>query len=143
MIVLSLNRDLRITPAYAGRIHHVQGDFTLVWDHPRLRGKNFLSFIPSCKARGSPPLTREEFTNGGNQQMNCRITPAYAGRIFNYLVQRLCLWDHPRLRGKNAISSILKSTLPGSPPLTREESRVECVNCFYYGITPAYAGRIS
>jgi len=52
------------------------------------------------------------------------ITPAYAGRMMLMALLDEVKKDHPRIRGKNYIFLVASANLEGSPPHTREESRV-------------------
>ena len=52
--------ELGITPAYAGRTFSTDKLDTIIWDHPRLCGKDFIDLV----------------LNDGSLW----ITPAYAGR---------------------------------------------------------------
>ena len=68
-----------ITPAYAG---NTNGDALLAEydrDHPRLRGKHVQLQRAGTLGMGSPPLTRETPSRIFIEQVDNRITPAYAG----------------------------------------------------------------
>ena len=49
--------------------------------------------------------------------------------------------DHPRLRGKDSTTFLPKSSITGSPPLTRERPVSTVSTPSFLGITPAYAGK--
>ena len=69
------------------------------------------------------------------------ITPACAGKTFKIGDSMPRGWDHPRMCGKNSISSNEVSHTPGSPPHVREKrNRKYCLN-LCSGITPACAGK--
>ena len=70
-----------------------------------------------------------------------RITPAYAGKSFNFGLYIDTFGDHPRVCGeKNAIELELIRR-GGSPPRMRgKEGQAVLVEC-PDGITPAYAGK--
>ena len=69
---------------------------------------------------GSPPLTRERLYWHLYEKFSERITPAYAGKTINPVVQNSSTEDHPRLRGKDTCSLLTLLQKIGSPPLTRE-----------------------
>ena len=47
------------------------------------------------------------------------IIPAYAGLTLEFLLGRVCIADHPRIRGVNAIPMITTVNVAGSSPHTR------------------------
>ena len=47
-----------ITPAYAGNSNFHSFAYLIHWDHPRLRGEQYLKSVFGPKSVGSPPLTR-------------------------------------------------------------------------------------
>ena len=71
---------------------------------------------------GSPPLARDKYFYSFSETVDSGITPACAGQIYEPVPNYEYLWDHPRLRGTNAL-------------LTHTDKEVE-------GITPACAGQI-
>ena len=98
-----------ITPAYAGRIKIQYVAIRQGQDHPRIRGKNKAIKLTSSAFIGSPPHTREEFKSPRFPDLVPRITPAYAGRISFFELCDNVLWDHPRIRGKNAKIKLTES----------------------------------
>ena len=133
----------RITPAYAGKIAFpcpAAGGGT---DHPRIRGENswISSKIPRCT--GSPPHTRGKFPHLRGRLIGDRITPAYAGKIMACWIFSAFSWDHPRIRGENALNLSPVDTKLGSPPHTRGKCNSSVARNITIGITPAYAGKIS
>ena len=69
-----------------------------------------------------------------------RITPAYAGTTFSYIVVVYFHQDHPRLRGDHSSPGDGRDALAGSPPLTRGPRVPPDKAPRAMGITPAYAG---
>ncbi len=53
-------RNIRITPACAGKTFGSARWIICAGDHPRLRGKNSMSFTENASLSGSPPLAREK-----------------------------------------------------------------------------------
>ena len=110
-------------------------------DHPRIRGKDCGRGRHKNAILGSPPHTRERRTYGRQYGSNRGITPAYAGKTCCLWCRLLNTWDHPRIRGKDALDCRFSCRASGSPPHTRER------HCFWgnggerQGITPAYAGK--
>ena len=51
-------------------------------------------------------------------------------------------WDHPRIRGTNAIRRDWTGDYIGSPPHTRDKLFSVALYGLDIGITPAYAGQI-
>ena len=68
-------------------------------------------------------------------------TPAYAGKTPLGIPTRMKERKHPRLRGEDAKSPILKISVTETPPLTRGRlgTRMRCEP--EKGNTPAYAGK--
>ena len=90
-----------ITPANAGKTRIASLLCQRSWDHPRLRGKDFLSDHGVSTGLGSPPLARERRIVLDNGITIPGITPAYAGKTEPFSCRMILLRDHPRLRGKN------------------------------------------
>ena len=71
----------RIIPAYAGQMIDFNAFFSLVEDHPRIRGTNKIVRELSWHEVGSSPHTRDKYAKGGEIAGWRRIIPAYAGQI--------------------------------------------------------------
>ena len=70
-----------------------------------------------------------------------RITPAYAGKSFDQVLNVRMPEDHPRLCGEKRIAIKLQLKTLGSPPPMRGKAK-SAAYCFgVRGITPAYAGK--
>ena len=69
------------------------------------------------------------------------ITPAYAGKTMPLLRISYCSWDHPRVCGENKAERRETGRRKGSPPRVRGKQRRLLHACFYFGITPACAGK--
>ena len=76
-------RQLRITPAYAGNT--IVGNYTSPFerDHPRLRGEHLLRFPFQPGEHGSPPPTRGTLRKAYKGAFCYGITPAYAGNTLS------------------------------------------------------------
>ena len=73
--------------------------------------------------------------------MSDRITPAYAGKRSSSHGLKVCVKDHPRLRGEKENQYHPIEALQGSPPLTRGKDYLCCRRNRSTRITPAYAGK--
>ena len=69
------------------------------------------------------------------------ITPAYAGKRLWFLQKRWCSWDHPRVCGEKTGILRVNSYNAGSPPRMRGKVPSSGSSKWYWGITPAYAGK--
>ena len=116
---LSIPPNVRITPACAGKTSMPRRDDDGKWDHPRLRGENFINGILLPVASGSPPLARGKPLSCNTCGRSRRITPACAGKTIPDIVFNPTSQDHPRLRGENAVVPIEIADRVGSPPLAR------------------------
>ena len=69
------------------------------------------------------------------------ITPAGAGKTYNFVAWSIQLWDHPRRCGENEIALLVGRGSPGSPPQVR--GKPNCGQCitWWLRITPAGAGK--
>ena len=84
---------------------------------------------------------REEHVDDKRFDYDLRITPACAGRTLSNDVHRHCIWDHPRVCGKNRIRPKMCAMCLGSPPRVREELITLSTPYSSIRITPACAGR--
>ncbi len=104
-------------------------------------GKNKAHTVSCPKYPGSPPHVREKLTNAASDALDAGITPACAGKTFKIGDSMPRGWDHPRMCGKNSISSNEVSHTPGSPPHVREKLFNDTHMVKTSGITPACAGK--
>ncbi len=79
-----------ITPAYAGKsvIHELFQPF--LRDHPRVCGEKRVVTSATGTGTGSPPRMRGKENAPIMQGLNLRITPAYAGKRIQTLVNLTC-----------------------------------------------------
>ena len=70
----------RIIPAYAGKSLTPQDSVGQCRDHPRIRGEKFRVIFPAEDVPGSSPHTRGKVRFGGDNHLQTRIIPAYAGK---------------------------------------------------------------
>ena len=78
---------------------------------------------------------------GGVEDVQLRITPAYAGKRIRLTVCLLRIRDHPRMCGEKLDVNTFSLLKVGSPP--RMRGKVPVVDRAFRatGITPAYAGK--
>ena len=79
----------RITPAYAGKSLCGRCGLGECRDHPRLCGEKPMPTGWMPRHTGSPPPMRGKATGGNVALGYRRITPAYAGKSFSMIRQRL------------------------------------------------------
>ncbi len=84
---------------------------------------------------------RGKESDGGQQKMIGRITPAYAGK--STVVGGLLQYhrDHPRLCGEKYATINIDKMHKGSPPPMRGKGGYNSRHYDQYRITPAYAGK--
>ena len=111
----------RITPAYAGKSHIRNHEFSTIWDHPRICGEKYCSWPGGVGQSGSPPHMRGKACRQGWDTLDYRITPAYAGK---------------------SVRAVLRyAPFVGSPPHMRGKEKPVSLTNWAQGITPAYAGK--
>ena len=113
--------NCRITPACAGKTLVYQGSYRLLWDHPRVCGKNGFELMYKHNKPGSPPRVREKLYLSIFLLAKARITPACAGKTLTLVSNQLFFRDHPRVCGKNFCSYQVVCFREGSPPRVREK----------------------
>ena len=132
-----------ITPAYAGKSNF--GLFRRFGsrDHPRLCGEKFDLISRIVISLGSPPPMRGKAFLVRHSLLHMRITPAYAGKSYNFLTIFQFTQDHPRLCGEKSDCRCPLDSRRGSPPPMRGKG-LDLVRKVAVGrITPAYAGKSS
>ena len=139
--MLKSRKELRITPAYAGKRNGACTHTTIQTDHPRICGEKPVVQALSRFVKGSPPHTRGKGIPPVMGDRDPRITPAYAGKRINLLPDRCLPWDHPRIRGEKLNHFFKKVKHNGSPPHTRGKVFGWRVSITPPRITPAYAGK--
>ena len=132
-----------ITPACAGKTYFKLMPESRAWDHPRVCGKNFVSWHRESLIAGSPPRVREKLVQTLAPILQSRITPACAGKTRVREQAARVLQDHPRVCGKNFFDHSIEQPAPGSPPRVREKHGFGGGLIRGSGITPACAGKTS
>ena len=129
-----------ITPACAGNTIEEMRRERLWRDHPRLRGEYSVPGILMHWKQGSPPLARGILCITFCLADGAGITPACAGNTLTLPAGRNCPRDHPRLRGEYPTAVYYTPSMRGSPPLARGIRKLDMLDDFVIGITPACAG---
>ena len=134
-------REMRITPAYAGKSYEKSFQARPRQDHPRICGEKLFATIDCPPYLGSPPHMRGKASGFFAAVCVLGITPAYAGKsiVFRFLCH--LTRDHPRICGEKRSIVIFTMISLGSPPHMRgkgEDFPQVLEDC---GITPAYAGK--
>ena len=109
----------RITPAYAGKSCQPATTGKRRQDHPRLCGEKPDIIRGIMTSIGSPPPMRGKVLDSEVSLRCYGITPAYAGKRYNFINQLRRCWDHPRLCGEKLKKFKSELTSPGSPPPMR------------------------
>ena len=129
-----------ITPACAGNTEKSWMNYTILWDHPRMRGEYFHVLDKLCHFLGSPPHARGILKVAALQELHPGITPACAGNTSSLIIGHCLARDHPRMRGEYCFKSISASLRLGSPPHARGIPPTHEFLSALPGITPACAG---
>ena len=114
---------MRITPACAGSRCHVSPQAGFRQDHPRIRGEQYFGIFYLATEQGSPPHTRGAVICPLSSVIGLGITPAYAGSSALCRSRGFVGRDHPRIRGEQSITVMVKFLRLGSPPHTRGADR--------------------
>ena len=139
--VADVHRDIRITPACAGRRPFSKTSSEFRRDHPRVCGEKGVISPLASSDRGSPPRVRGEGLRPELVVKEDRITPACAGRSQQNEIIHLPPLDHPRVCGEKYIRDTAGGSDAGSPPRVRGEAENRLCQPPEAGITPACAGR--
>ena len=110
-----------ITPACAGKTFPLPIQTPLRQDHPRVCGKNRQAMKQMQGGPGSPPRVREKRPPIFRQFLVYGITPACAGKTVKDFKNLVRGRDHPRVCGKNLITTDCIDNVLGSPPRVREK----------------------
>ena len=132
---------LGLIPAHAGKTFTPSLAFASARAHPRSRGENTRAGCASATSWGSSPLTRGKLRSAAVLVLICGLIPAHAGKTAGQATGRERAWAHPRSRGENEPSRAIRSTAPGSSPLTRGKRQVRPEGQPGAGLIPAHAGK--
>ena len=91
----------RLIPARAGKTVGVRGGGFVAWAHPRSRGENGRTSLPSSPVNGSSPLARGKLRRRRSNGARARLIPARAGKIVGAFGDATrILGSSPLARGK-------------------------------------------
>ena len=138
--ITSGSKSHGITPACAGNSNARRGKDASAQDHPRLRGEQPFFCRGFGRGLGSPPLARGTVETAVTGVYKTGITPACAGNSASIAPASARAWDHPRLRGEQAMISFRMPPRVGSPPLARGTDICGGTPNILHRITPACAG---
>ena len=137
----SSRKEVRITPACAGKSRSTGSPRTDGWDHPRVCGEKPAPAGQSLIYRGSPPRVRGKVCIIRGRARVCRITPACAGKRRNPRKLPHPERDHPRVCGEKGDLVPIYLDEVGSPPRVRGKVPKAPRHLGRGGITPACAGK--
>ena len=134
-------RARRITPAYAGKRVRCSQQALPCTDHPRMCGEKIAGRPVLVVRSGSPPHVRGKVLCSREHLRALGITPACAGKSFNFRLDVDAFWDHPRMCGEKRWYSYNTGCCWGSPPHVRGKVTYDDDHVPGMRITPACAGK--
>ena len=110
-------------------------------DHPRMCGEK--SPLGPCGpvSPGSPPRMRGKGNLKIALVLGVGITPAHAGKSYEFRACEVCYWDHPRTCGEKLLVRRSVGWRWGSPPHMRGKAATGLNAASSSRITPAHAGK--
>ena len=105
-----------------------------------MRGEQPVTAKKYAQDIGSPPHARGAAGPASGISSVGGITPACAGSSGEQPVRDSASWDHPRMRGEQAISYAAHMCYKGSPPHARGADKSGTSGSSRQRITPACAG---
>ena len=113
----------RLIPAHAGKTRTPNRWIVQGSAHPRSRGENPLTVAVMVAMPGSSPLTRGKLCRTLERVSDGGLIPAHAGKTCRTFSTCSSLPAHPRSRGENSATPVVKGEFKGSSPLTRGKRR--------------------
>ena len=104
-------------------------------------GEKSATSVSVCHPVGSPPHGRGKVIEDHAVVWERGITPAWAGKSWQTLIDSRRVRDHPRMGGEKHIANFNDETGKGSPPHGRGKDNPFPKNDIPAGITPAWAGK--
>ena len=134
-------KEIRNTPAYAGKTFYRGTKYSRLWKHPRVCGEDCRSGRRLNTSMETPPRMRgrrssyiQRYTAGGN-------TPAYAGKTKRRCLLQMRIRKHPRVCGEDASYPGWANSGLETPPRMRGRLNLHQIPGHIAGNTPAYAGK--
>ena len=115
----TIQRTVRITPAYAGKRCRSPAFRSMPWDHPRMCGEKCPPGKFFFMTVGSPPRMRGKVNHLLGRGHANGITPAYAGKRIKLRKRHSICGDHPRVCGEKPVTVRCIFLNLGSPPRMR------------------------
>ena len=137
----STSTTKRITPACAGKRDRHGAAARRDQDHPRVCGEKKKEWSSLTKAEGSPPRVRGKVFGEILPEAVKRITPACAGKSYDYTDNNGVKQDHPRVCGEKRYFQHPAPMTSGSPPRVRGKESCKAWQNQRGRITPACAGK--
>ena len=135
------DRNIRITPACAGKRPLGATRITPAWDHPRMCGEKCMKSGLRVSDVGSPPHVRGKAVVILLCVATYRITPACAGKSLTAKQKGILRRDHPRMCGEKSVAYLFLLPFQGSPPHVRGKVARGGSRYREQRITPACAGK--
>ena len=129
-----------IIPAYAGNTATSSSSQAAAWDHPRICGEHYMSFLSERIGAGSSPHMRGTPNLIAWCAVCAGIIPAYAGNTIPCSRSEGGNRDHPRICGEHVYVTNPEMLEPGSSPHMRGTPGHGRLRNNGHGIIPAYAG---
>ena len=122
-------KQLRITPAPAGKTKVFSVCYFWHEDHPRTCGENCCVVFRQSRCIGSPPHLRGKHRQQEKERESLRITPAPAGKTMVLTMFPKPPEDHPRTCGENISSNPLMKNTPGITPAPAGKTGLDAYRC--------------
>ena len=100
LVICSLVRTPRITPAWAGKRRSLGAKAKQKRDHPRMGGEKLMPPRMGFWLKGSPPHGRGKVVIHCGCVFDVGITPAWAGKSISQTSTMKAAEDHPRMGGE-------------------------------------------
>ena len=132
---------IRLIPAHAGKTAGYRTHEGASRAHPRSRGENQTRASHPSPVLGSSPLTRGKRRTRGREVGFDRLIPAHAGKTMPPTPPHQLQPAHPRSRGENPLSRVIRQGAAGSSPLTRGKRFLYQTYHRKERLIPAHAGK--
>ena len=120
----------RNIPAHAGKTVDENGNLESIQEHPRARGENPHCHVVKRDVHGTSPRTRGKQCCSYHGQNHLRNIPAHAGKTRNASRKPAVKSEHPRARGENHVSNLIRQLVQGTSPRTRGKLILTCGSSF-------------
>ena len=134
------HRNVRITPAWAGKSAESSGASGRERDHPRVGGEKEYYNRVLQQLKGSPPRRRGKAVLVHPYHHRPGITPARAGKRCERQAHTYTARDHPRMGGEKSTSMPQTWRPTGSPPRGRGKACPCTPQAGYSRIHPRVGG---